>query len=668
MKHAKYILLVLAMCALASCGPDKDTGMRVKDFGPDADADGHVKATQFTVDAQVAFVEGLPIDDPEDFELARRGFIATDEGLVIKHEDGRVIWDADSYAKLVEGDCPPSVNPSLWRQAQLNSIHGLFKVTDRIYQVRGYDLSNMTIIEGDEGRILIDPLTATETARAALNLVERELGERPITAVLYTHSHIDHFAGVKGVISQEDVDSGKTRVIAPNGFMEEAVSENVLAGIVMGRRANYMFGLPLARSVRGHIDSGLGKQPAAGTFTIIAPTDIISETGQTLTVDGVDFEFQYTPESEAPSEMIFYLPQFKALCGAEIVSRTMHNLYTLRGTKARDALKWSGYIHEAAERYADKTDILFNSHHWPVWGGEEISEYLVKQRDTYKFIHDQTLRLASHGMTPKEIAETIELPSTLATTFANRGYYGTVEHNAKAVYQFYFGWYDSNPVNLNPHPPEAEAARYVEAMGGVDAVVAKAQRAHDQGDYRWAARLLSHAVFAVPDNDAARSLLAQTYDQLGYQAESGPWRDEYLTAARELRHGIVFIDAQVGASDILNTIPLDMFFMAMATRLNAEKADGKDLTFNFNFTDTNQTFVIRVVNAVLHHHEQEPVANADATVDLTRAFWLRLIGSEAGLRDMIFSEEFNVQGDRLKLMSFFGLMDRPQGDFPIVTP
>lgn len=656
------------MAVAAGCSPAPDTGMSTQDFGPDADEDGHSAATQHTAQVNEAFAQSLPIANTQDFEEARRGFIATDENLVVRNPAGDVIWDLKSTTELVEGDCPPSVNPSLWRQAQLNAIHGLFKVTDRIYQVRGYDLSNMSIIEGDTGRIIIDPLTCIETASAALTLVNRELGEREIKAVVFTHSHIDHFGGVKGIVSEDDVKNKGVRIIAPKDFMHEAVIENVLVGIVMGRRAQYMFGMPIARTVRGHVDSGLGKQTPFGSFTIIEPTDSIGKTGATMTIDGVEFEFQYTPESEAPAEMAFFLPQFNAYCGAEIVSRTMHNLYTLRGTKVRDALKWSGYIHEAIERYGDEMDVVFNSHHWPVWGGDRARDYLAKQRDTYKFIHDQTLGLASLGMTPNEIAETIELPPSLRDTFANRGYYGTIEHNSKAVYQFYFGWYDSNPANLNPLPPEDEAQRYVEAMGGVDRVVELAQTAYGDGDYRWAARLLNHVVFAAPNEDAPRALLSKSYDQLGYQSEAGPWRDEYLTAARELRHGIVESNIENNSSDILQVIPLDFYFKAMATRLNAERAADTNLTLNFNFTDTGQTFVIWIENAVMHHREGEPGPDADATVTLTRAFWLRLIGNDAGLRDMIFSDEFNVQGERLTVLSFFRLMDRPESTFPIVTP
>ncbi|HVN85569.1 MAG TPA: alkyl sulfatase dimerization domain-containing protein [Candidatus Binatia bacterium] len=656
---------LIACAALASCG--KQQGMTSQDFGPDADADGHTAATQFTASHNTAVGAELSLADPAEFDDAKRGFIATDDPLVVKNDAGAVIWDRPGY-DFIKGDAPPSVNPSLWRQAQLNNFNGLFKVTDRIFQVRGYDISNMSVIEGDTGRILVDPLTTVFTSTKALALVNRTLGERPLVAIILTHSHIDHFGGIKGVVSAADVRSGKVRVVAPLRFTEEAVSENVIAGVVMGRRAQYMYGLPLDRSERGHVDTGLGKGPAVGNISILAPTDSVDHTGQTMRIDGVDFVFQYVPHSEAPAELTFHLPQFKAFCGAEIVSQNMHNLYTLRGAKVRDALLWSGYIDEAIDRFGADTAVVFNSHHWPVWGEARVIEYLKQQRDTYRYLHDQTLRLASQGLTPSEIADALVLPESLRRSFPSRGYYGTAKHNARAVYQFYFGWYDGNPANLDSLPPEEEGKRYVDAIGGVAAVVAKAQAAYDQGDYRWAATLLKHVVFADPDNDTAKGLLARTYDQLGYQAESGPWRDEYLTGAQELRHGVKPVGPITVAADILNNIPLDQFFTAMATRLNGPKADGKQMTINFVFKDEDKTIVVRVENAVLHHKDAPADPNADATVTVTRAFWLKLITKQVSIKDLVFSDEYQVQGSRTTLLSFFSLLDDPNPNFAIVTP
>ena len=580
---------------------------------------------------------------------------------------GKTVWDRPAY-DFITGEAPASVNPSLWRQAQLNNLNGLFKVTDRIYQVRGYDLSNMSVIEGAAGRILVDPLTSVETAQKALALINRRLGERPVVAVVFTHSHIDHFGGVKGVIGAEEIQSGKVRLIAPKDFQVEAVSENVLAGVVMGRRATYMYGSALSRTARGHVDSGLGKGPALGSVSLLPPTDIIDHTGQELEIDGVKFIFLYAPHSEAPTELTFYLPQFQAFCGAEIVSQTMHNLYTLRGAKVRDALLWSGYIDQALELFGDKTDVVFNSHHWPVWGRERIQAYLRKQRDVYRYLHDQTLRLAAQGLTPDEIAETLELPESLRSSFPNRGYYGTTKHNVKAIYQYYFGWFDGNPAHLDPLPPVEEGKRYVEAMGGADAVLEKGQAAYDRGDYRWTATLLDHLVFADPGNAQAKALLARAYDQLGYQAESGPWRDVYLTGARELRHGIQKHNLLAEAGDILQYVSLDLYFTAMATRVNGPKADGNTLTVNFVFTDVGKTIVAHLENAVLHHKEAAADPHADATVRLTRTFWLKLVSKQASLKDLIFSPDLTVEGSRLKLLSFFRLLDDPDDNFAIVTP
>ncbi len=577
----------------------------VTTFAPAQAADDthdHVDATRTTAQANAAVADALPLANKADFEAAERGLIARDPDLVIKGDDGAAVWDMPAY-DFIQGDAPDTVNPSLWRQAKLNNKHGLYKVTDRIYQLRGYDLSNMTLIEGDSGWIVIDPLITAETASAAWEMAKKHIvDDKPIVAVIFTHSHIDHFGGIEGVLSAERAKQNDVRIIAPKGFMAESTSENLLAGPAMGRRATYMFGGALERSPRGHVDSGLGKAPAQGHFSILAPTDTIDHTGQTLTIDGLEFEFQYAPEAEAPAELTFYLPELKAFCGAEIVTRNMHNLYTLRGAKVRDALKWSGYIDEALQLFGDRVEVLFASHHWPTWGHDKIVDYLKIQRDTYKYIHDQTLRLANAGYTPREIAERIALPDSLAKPFHNRGYYGTVSHNSKAVYQWYFGWFDGNPANLNPLPPAESATKYVEFMGGANAVLDKAQRSYESGEYRWTAEVLNHVVFAKPDNEAATSLLAKTYDQLGYRAESGPWRDFYLTGAKELREGAqgTSLDMRKGLG-LLRQVPIDRIFDAMAARLNGPKAADADLTVNFDFTDLGENHVLQIENAVLHH-------------------------------------------------------------------
>ncbi|MGH0033651.1 MAG: alkyl/aryl-sulfatase [Myxococcota bacterium] len=656
--------LALAVC-LAACGPGET--VRRDTWSPDADESGHTPPTAFTTGANARVAEALPLDDPRDFEDARRGRVAGAPDVSVTGEDGTVVWDTSAYG-FIEGAAPASVNPSLWRQATLNGIHGLFEVAPGIHQVRGYDLANMSIIQGETGFIVVDPLTARETAAEAMELVYGTLGEQPIVAVIFTHSHVDHFGGVLGILTDEQVRSGDVRIIAPAGFMEAATSENVMAGIAMSRRAAYMYGRRLPRSERGHVGSGLGKSPAFGAVGIAPPSEIIDTTGSELEIDGVRFVFQYAPESEAPAELTFYLPELEAFCGAEIVSHTMHNLYTLRGAKVRDALRWSAYIDEAMRLFGD-AEIMFASHHWPMWGNERIIDYLGKQRDTYKFIHDQTLRLANAGYTPREIAERIELPEALRPSFANRGYYGTVRHNAKAVYQWYFGWYDGNPAHLDPLPPAQESVRYVEAMGGPESVLERAKSAFDAGEYRWAATLLDHLVFARPDDALAREWLARAYDQLGYQAESGPWRDVYLSGAYELRHGRPEEGFSLSAAtDLLARTPMERFLEALATRIDPAEAAGKTLKLNFVLTDVGESYVLSLANSVLHPRRADPDPEADVTINVTRALLVRLFAGQAGARELLFGDELEIDGSRTALVSLLGMLSRPEPTFAIVTP
>ncbi len=657
-----HLPCLLALLILGACSREPAPSPTV-DTSPDAA--GNTPASEFTARANAAVAASLPTDT-SDIADAERGLIEREQNLVIESAVTGRRWSTEAFVFL-QGEAPASVNPSLWRQAKLNGMHGLYKVAEGIYQVRGYDVSNMTWIRGTRGWIVVDPLTSVETAAAATRLARRHLGNDPVTAVIYTHSHVDHFSGVGGLLG--DADTSDLRVIAPARFVEELTSENILAGIGMGRRASYQFGYPLSPGVRGYVDSGLGRQPLSGSSSFRMPTESIDRTPQPMQIDGVEFVFQYTPDSEAPAELAFYLPAWKAWCGAEIVNRTMHNLYTLRGAKVRDALKWSGYIDDAIRRFGGM-ELVFMSHNWPVFGKERAIAFLKGQRDTYRFIHDQTLRLANQGATPREIAEQLELPPQLASQFANRGYYGTLRHNAKAVYQFYFGWYDANPANLDPLPPVELGKRYVDAMGGAPAVKSKARAAIASGDYRWAATLLDNLVFADPEDTEAKELLASTYDQLGYQAESGVWRSAYLSGAHELRHGgaVAAISAKNGSA-ILSHIPLDLFFSAMATRLNGPRAAKEaPLSINFTFTDVGETHVLQLENAVLHHRLDTPDPAAVATVRLTRPFFLRLISGEAGLRELVFSDEITVDGSRTALLGFFGLLDPADGNFPIVTP
>lgn len=657
--------MLAAASLLAACGGETSPSYTPTEGD---NAEGHSPATATTAAANAKVAEQLPLDDQEDFELARKGLIASMSSLVAKNDAGEEVWNQGNY-DFITGDAPASVNPSLWRQAKLNGIHGLFKVTEGIYQLRGFDLANLTIIESDNGWILVDPLTGPQTSKVAIDFAREHLGDKPIKAILFTHSHIDHFGGIEGVATPEQIRDQGIRIVAPLGFVEEAVSENVMAGVAMQRRAGLMYGKNLARNERGHVDTGLGKEPPFGSTTSITkPTDIISKTGQTLNIDGVEIEFQYTPASEAPAEFTFYLPKQKAFCGAEVVSRNLHNVYTLRGAKVRNALVWSNYIEEARKQFGE-ADIYFASHHWPLWGKDKIQDFLKKQRDIYKYIHDQTLRMANNGMTPLEIADAITLPASLETNFSTRGYYGTLRHNARAVYNWYFGYYDGNPANLNPLSPSDAGNKYVELAGGAVALIEKAQTAFDNGEYRWAAQLLNHLVFAEPGNDAGRQLLAKSYDQLGYQAESGPWRDVYLGAAYELRHGGPKTGVNMtDAIGMLRAIPIHQFFDSMAARVDGKKAEGKDISVKFTFTDLGESHRLWLENSVLHHEIADENTEADATIELTHELFLKMVIGKAGIKDTLLSDDMNIDGSRLKLVGFFRLLDKPDGKFAIVTP
>ena len=671
----KILLAPLFGIALAMSGCDAGPGSGA------ANSAGHSAPTASTGQANQQVLDQRPFDNRDDFENARRGLIAQDPDLVIDHLEGGEVWNMPDYGFIDEDgeNAPASVNPSLWRQAALNNIHGLFKVTDGLYQIRGYDLANMSIIESDTGWILVDPLTARETASKAFLFAREHLGKKPVRAILFTHSHIDHFGGVQGILQHlSDEEKANLRIIAPAGFEEEATSENIIAGPAMTRRAMFMYGKRLERDERGHVGTGLGKGPAFGTFGFAPATDLITGTGTELTVDGVPMVFQIVSGSEAPAEFTFYLPEQKAFCGAELVSRNMHNIYTLRGAKVRDARLWSSFIDEAKTLFSD-ADVYFGSHHWPLWGQENIQEFLTVQRDTYKFIHDQTVRLMNRGATPREIADQLRLPPELNQAFHNQGYYGTVSHNAKAVYQHYLGWFTANPAQLNPLPESESARRYVQMMGGADKVLEKALQEFEAASdmsategrdtYRWLAELLNHVVFAEPANNDAKQLLASVYDQLGYQAESAPWRDFYLTGAYELRHGSPEegIKPAMMREVLLNT-PVSLFFDSMAVRLNAEDAEGESTTIRISFTDLQEHYLLTLQNSVLHNRQVAEDTPADATLRLTRPLFVDLLIGRAGLKELLFSDEISFEGNRLDLIGFFGMLDRPQGRFNIVTP
>ncbi|MFT4519182.1 MAG: alkyl sulfatase BDS1-like metallo-beta-lactamase superfamily hydrolase [Halioglobus sp.] len=655
-QHSRLLLPLALVCALLTACESKAPDTSLGD-------QGNTAATAATVSANKAVSKALNLADPKDFEDATRGLIATPDALTVLGPDGEVIWDMPSY-DFIDGEAPATVNPSLWRQAGLNNIHGLFEVTEGVYQLRGFDLSNMSLIRGASGWIVVDPLTSKETASTAMAFAREHLGDDPISAVIFTHSHIDHFGGVLGVLGTDS----DTQILAPIGFMEEATSENVLAGTTMSRRSMYMYGNQLEHSARGHVGSGLGKSPAVGSPGIATPTRLIDTTGESITLDGVEFIFQNAPGSEAPAELTFYLPQHKAFCGAEVVSRNMHNLYTLRGAKVRDALKWSHYIDEAMQLFGG-ADVYFGSHHWPLWGQADIADFLKKQRDGYKYIHDQTLRLAALGYTPREIAEELQLPESLRTSFPNRGYYGTLKHNAKAVYQGYFGWYDGNPANLDPLPPTEAAERYVKMMGGAQNILQQAQVYFDEGDYRWVAEVLNHLVFAQPDNTAAKALLAQSYDQLAYQAESGPWRDVYLTGALELRQGAPKAGLNFeNAKDMIRQTPVEQFFSVMAVMINGPRAEGRIFSLVIDFTDLEKQYRLDLENSVLHHHEVRSDAAADATIRITHALFLELLTGGAGASEILLGDDVAFEGSKIELLRFFALLDRPNETFEVVMP
>lgn len=631
-----------------------------------ADAQGFTAPTRATLAVQEAARKALPADDGADRADAERGLIAREPSLRIAEADGAPVFDQDAF-EFVQGEAPGSVNPSLWRQAALNHLHGLYEVGKGVYQLRGYDLANMSLIEGKTGWIVVDPLTTRETAARALAFANEKLGKRKVSAVIFTHSHVDHFGGALGVTTWEEVKAGRVQVVAPEGFLEEATSENVLAGPAMGRRAMYMYGMPLPRSARGMVDNGLGKEPALGTLGILPPTTLVSFSTRTLEVDGVPMEFQYAPASEAPAELTFYLPTQKAFCGAEVLTRTLHNLYTLRGAKIRDARRWAGYIDEALERFPE-TEVVFMSHHWPVWGRDRAATFMKEHRDTYLYIHDQTLRLANQGLGPREIADQITLPASLSKHYWNRGYYGTVRHDSRAVYQMYFGFYDANPASLDPLPRAESARRYVEYMGGAVALLEKARASFEKGEYRWVSEVVQHLVFAEPKNAEAKALLAKAYDQLGYAAESASWRNAYLTGAYELRNGVPEkgVDPRRAAGILEHATPEDLLKTIQAA-LNGPKADGVSLTLNLTFPDVGETWVLTVENAVLHAKRRPAADSANASLSITRALLVRVLTKQAEPQDILTSPELTVSGSKLDLLRFFSLLDRPDLRFPIVT-
>ncbi|MEM5314849.1 alkyl sulfatase dimerization domain-containing protein [Paraburkholderia sp. JHI869] len=630
--------------------------------------------TRATLDANAAYANFLSFADTQDFEDASRGLVAKlPDPVRIPGPKGVDAWNLGQFAFVAGGpknNAPNTVNPSLWRNAKLNMNHGLFKVTDGIWQVRGYDLSVMSIIRGDKGFIVVDPFVTIEISSYVWkNLVIPHLGDHPVTHVIYTHSHADHYGGVRGIVSDDDLKSGKVKVVAPAGFVEAAVSENIIAGNAMGRRALYMYGIQLPRNAVGLVDAGLGKTGSIGTMTLAVPAEYAEKTGQKMMLDGVELVVLMAPESEAPAEFMFYLPKYKAFCAAEDATHTQHNLYTLRGAKVRDALLWSKYLQTALDMFGDDVQVLFASHYWPTWGNERIVPFLRIQRDMYRYLHDQTMRLANSGYTPREIGEMLHLPDSLAKHWFCRGYYGATYHNVVAQYNLRLGFFDGVPANLHCLPPVEAGKRYVDFMGGSGAVLKKAQASYDKGDYRWVAEVVNHVVFAEPDNVAAKHLLADTYEQLGYQSESASWRNIYLSGAMELRNGVQKGAASTPQSpDVIRAMPLDMFLDYLGVRLDAKKAAGKSVSFNLVLTDTDDKYVVGVDNCALYYSKGRTSKTADASLTMSRHDLNNIMLGDATMHSLVIAGKAKVDGNSQKLGEFVTWLDSFELFFNIVTP
>ena len=683
MKMTRRNFISASAAAMLACGASlsahaaentTDNGLNfITDIFKDPTQPGETEgATTITAEANAEWYEKLDFSDRREFANAERGWLDNAEGRIIDGDDNRSAWDLQSYGDL-NRDAPDTVNPSLWRNTQLNAKAGLFEVCDGIYQVRGFDMANTTFIRTDHGWIVFDVLMCKENMKAAKELMENRFGPLDIKAVLYSHSHVDHFGGVEGVITREQVAdaklslkkqlaSGKTLVLAPAGFLKHAISENVYAGIAMARRAQFQYGTVLDKGEKGALSVGIGMGQSTGTVTLIAPTYEIGEDVPKLTIDGLEIEFQLTPGTEAPAEMNAYFPKYRALWMAENCTGTLHNLYTLRGAEVRDANDWAKYIIEADQRFCYKTDVVFQSHNWPHWG-EEIHDYLLNTAAIYKFIHDQTLHYMNQGYTSTEVAAMLTLPEKLEKVWYTRPYYGTLAHNAKAVYQKYLGWYDANPVNLNPLPPSDTAKKLVEYLGSTDAVLRKARKDFEKGDYQWVAQITKELVFADPSNQKARNLCADALEQLGYQAESGAWRNAYLMGAAELRKGNLSGLARTanGLGSAMKEMTVDMLLDYIAILTDANAAQNDDVTLNLIVTDVNEKFYVTRKNGILLSYSGENRPDAQATVTCKRLQLLALMqGQQAG--------QVQVSGDATALKRLLAYASKFEKTFNVIEP
>lgn len=683
MKMTRRNFISASAAAMLACGASlsaraaentTDNGLNfITDIFKDPTQPGETEgATTITAEANAEWYEKLDFSDRREFANAERGWLDNAEGRIIDGDDNRSVWDLQSYGDL-NRDAPDTVNPSLWRNTQLNAKAGLFEVCDGIYQVRGFDMANTTFIRTDHGWIVFDVLMCKENMKAAKELMENRFGPLDIKAVLYSHSHVDHFGGVEGVITREQVAdaklslkkqlaSGKTLVLAPAGFLKHAISENVYAGIAMARRAQFQYGTVLDKGEKGALSVGIGMGQSTGTVGLIAPTYEIGEDVPKLTIDGLEIEFQLTPGTEAPAEMNAYFPKYRALWMAENCTGTLHNLYTLRGAEVRDANDWAKYIIEADQRFCDKTDVVFQSHNWPHWG-EEIHDYLLNTAAIYKFIHDQTLHYMNQGYTSTEVAAMLTLPEKLEKVWYTRPYYGTLAHNAKAVYQKYLGWYDANPVNLNPLPPSDTAKKLVEYLGSTDAVLCKARKDFEKGDYQWVAQITKELVFADPSNQKARNLCADALEQLGYQAESGAWRNAYLMGAAELRKGNLSGLARTanGLGSAMKEMTVDMLLDYISILTDANAAQNDDVTLNLIVTDVNEKFYVTRKNGILLSYSGENRPDAQATVTCKRLQLLALMqGQQAG--------QVQVSGDATALKRLLAYASKFEKTFNVIEP
>ena len=683
MKMTRRNFISASAAAMLACGASlsaraaentTDNGLNfITDIFKDPTQPGETEgATTITAEANAEWYEKLDFSDRREFANAERGWLDNAEGRIIDGDDNRSAWDLQSYGDL-NRDAPDTVNPSLWRNTQLNAKAGLFEVCDGIYQVRGFDMANTTFIRTDHGWIVFDVLMCKENMKAAKELMENRFGPLDIKAVLYSHSHVDHFGGVEGVITREQVAdaklslkkqlaSGKTLVLAPAGFLKHAISENVYAGIAMARRAQFQYGTVLDKGEKGELSVGIGMGQSTGTVGLIAPTYEIGEDVPKLTIDGLEIEFQLTPGTEAPAEMNAYFPKYRALWMAENCTGTLHNLYTLRGAEVRDANDWAKYIIEADQRFCDKTDVVFQSHNWPHWG-EEIHDYLLNTAAIYKFIHDQTLHYMNQGYTSTEVAAMLTLPEKLEKVWYTRPYYGTLAHNAKAVYQKYLGWYDANPVNLNPLPPSDTAKKLVEYLGSTDAVLRKARKDFEKGDYQWVAQITKELVFADPSNQKARNLCADALEQLGYQAESGAWRNAYLMGAAELRKGNLSGLARTanGLGSAMKEMTVDMLLDYISILTDANAAQNDDVTLNLIVTDVNEKFYVTRKNGILLSYSGENRPDAQATVTCKRLQLLALMqGQQAG--------QVQVSGDATALKRLLAYASKFEKTFNVIEP